>query len=376
MDWQVQGLATDPAYFSRIEIQHVLIEFDGPRLFTAQTPLCTALFMLVDEDDQRMRFIVAPTDARTVQHLEQGLITVRSALDQALVWVVETDYAYAVSEAWNTTLADLPESVLPQKGVMLWPHLQPAFSLRAIGEGLSVGVIPASVIKQVVDGASTALRKAASHILNEPSKQGRIKNSHKRLYDLPVQHFAYNSFEVAFRLPEEQQADLLLEDESEMQQVGIALANAIQTSIDTDADAALVNLEIELLEALEKLVPPLSGIVTEYEVGGAILGHEGRVLRLNREISKQVKTALQQIRGRDEKIATLEGVVAEMDRDNLSFTLRQTSDGKDHNCTFPPEVFDEVMDAFVQATPVVISGRETLKNGNIEVSIFNKAGNE
>lgn len=208
MDWQVKGLATDPAYFSGFEIQQVLIEFDGPRLFTAQTPVCKALFMLIDEDDQAMRFIVAPTNAYIIEQLEQGLMTVRAALDQALVWVVEIDYAYTVSEAWSTTLAELPESVLPQKGVMLWPHLQPAF------------------------------------------------------------------------------------------------------------------------------------------------------------------------RGRDEKIATLEGVVAEMDRDNLSFTLRQTSDGKDHNCTFSPEIFDEVMDAFVQATTVAISGRETLKNGNIDVSLFNKAGNE
>lgn len=377
MDWQIKGLATDPAYFSRIEIQHVLIELDGPRLFTAETPLCTALFMLVDEDDQAMRFIVAPTDARIVHQLEQGLITVRSALDQALVWVVEADYAYAPTGVWSITLADLPESVLPQKGVMLWPHLQPAFSLRAIGEGLAAGGVPASVIKQVVDGASTALRKAASYVLNEPSKQGRVRNSQKRLYDLPVQHFTYNSFEVAFRLPDERQTALLQEDESEMQQIGTVLADAIQKSTDTKAvDETLAKLKIELLEALEKLVPPLSGIVTEYEVGGTILGNEGRVFRLDRETSKKVKTVLQQIRGREEKITTLEGVVAEMDRDNLSFTLRQTSDGKDRNCTFSPDIFDEVMEAFVQATPVAISGRETLKNGNIEVSIFNKAGSE
>ncbi|MDY6842319.1 MAG: hypothetical protein SV429_12690, partial [Pseudomonadota bacterium] len=249
--------------------------------------------------------------------------------------------------------------------------------LRAIGEGLAAGGVPASVIKQVVDGASTALRKAASYVLNEPSKQGRVRNSQKRLYDLPVQHFTYNSFEVAFRLPDERQTALLQEDESEMQQIGTVLADAIQKSTDTKAvDETLAKLKIELLEALEKLVPPLSGIVTEYEVGGTILGNEGRVFRLDRETSKKVKTVLQQIRGREEKITTLEGVVAEMDRDNLSFTLRQTSDGKDRNCTFSPDIFDEVMEAFVQATPVAISGRETLKNGNIEVSIFNKAGSE
>jgi len=246
--------------------------------------------------------------------------------------------------------------------------------LRAIGEGLSAGTVPASVIRQVVEGASTALRKTAAHVFKEPGKQGRASNYRRRLYDLPVQHFAYNSFEVAFSLPNTQQERLLQdEDDAEMLLIGNMLADAIIRSTGIkDGDSTLETLDIELLEALEKLVPPLSGTVTEFEVGGTILGQTDKSFRLNREASKHVKKALQSVRNKEEKITTLEGLVSQMDRDNLSFTLRQTSDNRDHVCAFSSEIFDEVMDAFVHENRVAISGRETLKNGNIDVSIFNK----
>ncbi|MGP9833533.1 hypothetical protein [Marinobacter sp. NSM] len=40
------------------------------------------------------------------------------------------------------------------------------------------------------------------------------------------------------------------------------------------------------------------------------------------------------------------------------------------------EIFDEVMVAFVNESRVAMSGRETLKNGNIDVSIFNVVGKD
>jgi hypothetical protein len=378
MDWNIKGLNSDPEDFRGFKTLSVLIDVDGPRLFTAETRVCNALFMLVDENNESARFVVAPTSDAIIAQLENGTVSVRNALDQPVVWVLETDHTLEPQNAWRTTLGELPESVLPAQGRMLWPHLQPAFRLRAIGEGLSHGTVPASVIRQVVEGASTALRKAAAHVSKEPGKQGRASNSRKRLYDLPVQHFAYNSFEVAFSLPPEQQETLLQdEDDAEMQQIGTALAEAISSSNSAENDDAnLQALEIELLEALEKLVPPLSGTVTEFEVGGTILGQGDKTFRLDRDTSKRVKKVLQTVRTKEEKITTLEGLVAEMDRDNLTFTLRQTSDHKDHVCSFSAEVFDEVMDAFVNENRVAISGRETLKSGNIDVSIFNEVGED
>lgn len=372
MDWSVDGQEYDPGYFRGFEIQGILIDVDGPRLFTARIPLCMVLFMLVDEDENTMRYIVVPTSESIVGKLEKGLITVRDALDQPLLWVVDTDFDQQPLVAWSTALARLPECVLPQRGRMLWPHQQPAFSLRAIGEGLSAGAVPASVIRQVVEGASTALRKAAAQVFEDTGKQGRARNSRRRLYDLPVQYIAYNSFEVAFSMPERQHG--LFDNDDEVQQLGAALSDAIAASVATeDSDAGSLDaLQMDLLEAVEKLVPPLSGVITEFEVGGTILGNDVPPFRLNRTVAKRVKCMLETRRDAEEKITTLKGLVSEMDRDNFSFTLRQSSDCRDHVCFFSAEMFDEVLDAFVHEHSVEISGRETLKNGNIDVSIFNK----
>ena len=375
MDWEMKGQECDSDNFRDFDIKEVLIEYDGPRLFVAQTAMCTALFMLVDEAERAMRFIVVPTSERIISELKSGIISVRGALDQPLMWIVETNMEYQPEFASCTSLEELPQGILPEQGLMLWPHLQPAFTLRAIGEDLSAGSVPASVIRQVIEGASTALRKAASYVLNEPNRQGRARNSLKRLYDLPAQRFAYNSFEIAFRLPEEEQEALWPDDDtSEMQKIGAALQQAISKSLSSASDDNILEaLDIELLEALEKLVPPSSGIVTEFQVGGTLVNREGKSYTLDRNVSKNVRKALQAVRGKVEKITTIEGTVSEMDKDNLSFTLRQTSDGKDHICTFSADLYDEVIDAFVNGHRATVSGRETLKNGNIEVSIFNTA---
>ena len=167
MDWNIKGLACSSSDFDGFEIQSILIDVDGPRLFSAQTRVCTALFMLVDENESSMRFVVVPTDDRMLAKLESGSLTVRAALDQPLLWVLETSHSFCPKNAWRTTLAELPESILPQKGRMLRAHLQPAFRLRAIGEGLSAGTVPASVIRQVVEGASTAYNGEARELHTE-----------------------------------------------------------------------------------------------------------------------------------------------------------------------------------------------------------------
>lgn len=371
VDWQVGGAKVEEAFFEGFEIEEVLIELDGPRLFYASTSFCPMLFMLVDEDELHLRHLVVPASQPMLGKLKTGLLTVREAFDQPLLWVVDTNFNYSPQAAWHSELSALPNDVLPEQGVMLWPHRQPMFSLRAIGDGLAEGAVPASVIRQVIDVASTALRKAALFVTNEPTRQGRLRKSLKRLYDLPAQRFAYRSFEIAFGAPVEtadKTSSLWENDENELAPLGAALEKVITAATSEDQ---LESLDITLLEAVEKLVPPLSGVVSEFEVGGRIVNAKGRKYALKREDSQRVKKVLQKVRGREEKISTLEGMVSEMDRDNLTFTLRQTSDDRDHVCAFSSDLFDEVLAAFSQAVRVTVSGRETLKNGNIEVSIFN-----
>lgn len=373
MDWNVHATPVAAEDFQGIEPKEVLYDFDGPRIFTADTSLGELLFYLADEQDGTCRYVAAPTNPRLVEKLKTGIHSVRQALDQPWIWVADILYDGTPIAAWRGTLADVPNDALPQPGVMLWPELEPVFVLRAIGDDLAEGQVPASVIRQVIDGAMTALKKISNQVFEKSREQGRKANVFRQFYDLPAQGFAYNSFEVAFRLPVQAQRDLGDGTESSdwdkgFEEVGKCLASALEWATDSDETGKV--LHIGYLEALEKLVPPQRGVVKAIEVRGRIFQRGRRGYKLTREASKKVRGALSQARITRERLCQVRGLVREFDKDNFSFTLRETDDGKDHVCTFPPEFYDEVNEAFNSDSSVSVMGRENLENGEIEVALI------
>ena len=205
MDWEPRTCFPDLATFDGLKPSEVLYEFDGPRIFVTQAQIGELLCFLTDDDGRTLRFIAAPTNSSILDMLKSGSLTVREALDQPWVWFVDLGYSGQPVAAWQGTLSEAPSDALPKKGVMLWPHLEPVFALRAIGDGLKEGSVPMSVIRQVIDGASTALKKVANSVFEDARRQGRKANTIRQFYDLPAIGFAYNSFEVAFRLPDAKQ---------------------------------------------------------------------------------------------------------------------------------------------------------------------------
>lgn len=377
MDWTVTAQQFDVASFQGITQEEILYEFDGPRIFTARSDMGELLFYLADEKDGVCRYIVAPTNASIIDLLKSGVRSVRDALNQPWVWFLDTKYDGNPVAAWKGTLADAPADALPLPGVMLWPHLEPIFVLRAIGEGLGEGTVPASVIRQVVDGATTALKKIAGQVFQAAGAQGRKANVIRQFYDLPMQGVAYNSFEIAFRLPDRKQLNLGADEApeelgSEFDEIGKQLEQALSWAINAKSEEDSEPLDINLLEALEKLVPPQTGIVKSVELRGRIF-HAGHArYQLTRETSKRVRRALGKARVSQERITIVSGLVRELDKDDLSFTLRETDDSKDHVCRFPQEFFDDVLEVFNTDQRVTISGRENIKNGGIDVSLVSR----
>lgn len=376
MDWQINAPEFGIEPFAGVQLNEILYEFDGPRIFTATSLFGTLLYFLAEEDDEVSRFIVVPTNAQIVERLKSGILSVWDALNQPWIWVVDVSFNGIPQKSWRCTLADVPADVLPKSGVMLWSHLEPVFALRAIGEGLSEGNVPASVIRQVIDGATTALKKIASRVFEKGRPQGRKANFIRQFYDLPAQGFAYNSFEVAFKLPDLKQLKLpdggSADDLSEaFEEIGNQLQQAIEWALKTTLDSADTSeIDLELLEALEKLVPRQTGIVESVELRGRIFKNAHKRYPLTRESSKRVSNALRNARSTQERICQISGLIPEVDKDNFTFTLRGTDDGSEHFCSFPPELIDEVLLAFNTDKRVTVSGRETLGNGNIEVSII------
>lgn len=153
-------------------------------------------------------------------------------------------------------------------------------------------------------------------------------------------------------------------------EIASQLRKAIEWAVHPQPEAEPERIDIELLEALEKLVPRQSGIIESVEARGRIFRNGQKRYTLTRESSRRVVTALRKARAVQERICSISGVIPEMDKDNYTFTLRGTEDGREHLCTFPPDLMDEVLLAFNTDKRVTVSGRETLNNGNIEVSII------
>ena len=107
--WELKGTPADAKRFAPFEPVRVLNYYDGPRIFTvldADGSLCLACWS--DEDETRSRFLVAPVTAAVVADLESGRLTVREALGQPRLWVVDLSHDGPIAGAWLVNRQDVP----------------------------------------------------------------------------------------------------------------------------------------------------------------------------------------------------------------------------------------------------------------------------
>jgi hypothetical protein len=235
--WDVPGKAVSAKVFEPFEPVEVLYDFDGPRTFTVldrDGALCLAHWC--DEDDSATRCLVVPFTDQLLGRLRAGELTLRDALNQPRVWVLDFSHEGKVLAAWLVQLGNLPPGVLPQPDTMLLPSLQPLLSLRATAVEGPAGVVPGSLIRAVVDGAQKAIKLLAEYVLDQPAQPGRPAALVRRLFDLPAQRLAFGSFEIAFRSPlagppglfPALTAEEISEETAALQRVGLLLERGLE----------------------------------------------------------------------------------------------------------------------------------------------------
>lgn len=144
---EVKGQSVDPARFKPFEPHEVLYDFEGPKTFAffdAEREFCLAIWF--DEDRERVRYFVVPFSVALLAKLKDGQITVREALDQPRLWLVDVDNRMVPTAAIRTELSALPEDELPVLGTMLYASLETPFRLRATGEA-----IPSNGIRTTIE---------------------------------------------------------------------------------------------------------------------------------------------------------------------------------------------------------------------------------
>lgn len=119
--WTIPGREVSPEKtVGRLEPVDVLIDIDGPRLFTAVTPVGDELLVYhAAESESELGWIAVPTDRAIVAKLRAGELALREALRQPWVWIVTQSFAGAIVRVHRVAFEAIPTEVLPAEGVAL-----------------------------------------------------------------------------------------------------------------------------------------------------------------------------------------------------------------------------------------------------------------
>jgi hypothetical protein len=350
------------------EVDQVLFEYDGPRIFTSRAGPWLLLWYQITSGADGAGYLIAPTKVSTIHGLEVGTITLREALDQPISWVADfLPGSPTCAKSWRVSTDDLPPRLLPKPHVMLRKSAEPWFSLRLLGENISPGRVHVSVIKRGVDGAYRALKKAADSV--EGFSHGRPGEAFRKLYDLPAQRFAFGSFEIAFGSPFN---DGLITDDNEVQDklndMGSRLSGAIEWVMDGRAPSLKPSIpDLHLLEAVELLAPPAEGDVELVELRGQMISARSG-FKLTRDVGRNAKAAIKHLKSLEKETPlTQPGFVREFDKDRLSFILRDQAGSDLYYCSLPSDLYDTGLDAFREGSLVFVTGLVTGKAMNVRL---------
>lgn len=120
LTWDVTGRDYPLDFFGPFEPEEALYDIEGPRIFTTTSSLGDMLLAYqCGEAEDLARFLVVPADTRLVRAVRDGRMTVREALDQPWVWLLDCDGAGRLRQARKVDLASVPPGVLPHAGVVL-----------------------------------------------------------------------------------------------------------------------------------------------------------------------------------------------------------------------------------------------------------------
>jgi hypothetical protein len=173
----------------RLLHERILYYFDGPQIFSARMGFIDAIFVKIDEEDDRYFFLSATTTDEIISLVQDNKLSVRGAFLRDNLFVVETDYNYEVKRYWTTSRDQITEDMLPRAGVALAPRhgrlpdtveqAKAFFSVAFRGNAFSTSRMPFSALKDLVDGAYDLTRK----VLTPTSIVGRRSST----FDLVVE---------------------------------------------------------------------------------------------------------------------------------------------------------------------------------------------
>jgi len=373
--WPIQSRPLQRRPFIVMTAEDVLLEFNAPATFTFHDDMGTLMLAhFCDDDAGTNRYFVAPINNRLLTRLRVGDLSIRGSLDQPLSWLVDVNGRGEVEQAWVASIDDVPPDALPQPDVMLRPNLDPLIRLRAIGAQIQPGTLPTSAVRQLVTSVEQATRTLVNFVFDRQGRAGRLPDNLRDYYVLHAQQFTFNSFEVGFRFPSQEDAGRLLGDDlaSVFTQVEQMLVRGLEWTTQEQAAAPSSDpAESEaILRAIADLAPRRGGATERIEVSGRVVRDAPRPIVLSRGTRARATRTLRTDPTHEPPFSTARGRIRELDQDRLTFILRERDDlppGPDLTFTFEPEFLDDVLDAFSDGYRVRVGGQVSHPQGIIDL---------
>ncbi|MBL8813204.1 MAG: MarR family transcriptional regulator [Planctomycetaceae bacterium] len=169
----------DKTLFGAFEPKDVLIWLDGPRTFTLLDQdgmLCLAHWL--QEVGELWQYVVVPVNESILRELNNGDLSLRDALNQPRVYLVNVNADFAVEIVYLTSWEDLPQAALPTPGTMIRRDLELYFRItsdeKAAATGLTVN--EQQILDYMKDGQGHTLNDITTIVVNATlrSSIGRV----------------------------------------------------------------------------------------------------------------------------------------------------------------------------------------------------------
>jgi len=345
--WPVQLQSWPGENFRRIRPERVLVEFDGLLTFTFKDVSGNLMLAhLSDEEGPQARYIVAPTTPRDIERLEKGTVSLRGALNQPLIWLLDIVEGEAVG-AWCGTLGQIPETFKPLEDAMLSPGLKPLLKLKVpdVRNRYRLGAVGATAARSLFESAEHAVAGLLSHLGDEADN-----------YQLEAQQLAFNSIEVAFQAVKKKPSAGT--KKATIGQLEGLLGEGLKWASANGDYELPENDKAAILGAVKSLAPKPDGAILKVEVSGRAvppnLGTVPLTTNIQAQIARQFPTEHR------ERFLKRVGLVRELDKDLRSFQLRKMEhhdDGDSQRFFFTAEFEKELMRFFEKDVRVQIEGR-------------------
>lgn len=115
----IKGESVSKNPVEEFDADEVLCYFDGPRICTLKdTRGKLYLAYWTDTDGTLNRYVVVPTNPKTIKELKEKKVDLLTALQQSKSWVLDVT-GHDIISCISVTTSDLPVDALPAAGVML-----------------------------------------------------------------------------------------------------------------------------------------------------------------------------------------------------------------------------------------------------------------